>query len=80
LGDRILSRFLPDRRTATSNIVNRKPRELAENLIFRIWDGKSHTVLAEEVDHHQVDLGIIEGGDPEMESQRAIPVATKLRR
>jgi hypothetical protein len=49
-------------------------------LIFKIWDKKSHTVEAEEVDHHQVDLEIIEGGDPEMESRRATPVATKLRR
>jgi hypothetical protein len=55
-------------------------RELTQKLIFQIWDGKSHTVEAEEVDHHQVDLDIIEGGDPEMESQRAIPEATKLRR
>jgi hypothetical protein len=48
--------------------------------MFRIWDEKSHTVEAEEVDHHQAYLEIIEGGDPEMESIRAIPVAARLRR
>jgi hypothetical protein len=50
-------------------------------LIFKIWDKKSHTVEAEEVHNHQVDLEIIiKGGDPEMESLRAKPVAPKLRR
>jgi hypothetical protein len=38
------------------------------------------TVEAEEVGHHQADLEIIEGGDPEMESLRAILVAARLRR
>jgi hypothetical protein len=38
-------------------------------------------VEAEEVDHHQVDLEIIKGGDPKMESIiRALPVAVRLWR
>jgi hypothetical protein len=51
-----------------------------EETDIKIWDEKSHTVVVEEVDHQQVDLVGIKGGDPEMESLRAIPAATKLRR
>jgi hypothetical protein len=49
-------------------------------LIYRIWDEKSHTVVAEEVDHHQVDLEGTKGGDPETGNLRAIPEAAKLQR
>jgi hypothetical protein len=33
--------------------VLRHTRELTKKLIFKIWDEKSHTVVVEEVDHHQ---------------------------
>jgi hypothetical protein len=49
-------------------------------LIYLIWDEKSHTVVAEEVDHHQVDLEGTKGGDPGTVNLRTIPEAAKLRR
>jgi hypothetical protein len=39
-------------------------RELAKKQLFRVWDKKSHTVAAEEADHHQAKMEILEGRKP----------------